>query len=304
MKLKTASVFRILYPIGVRILSKKLLLTGATGLLGCKLYPYLKEQGFCVIGHGYTTTADVNCDLCCKQSTEQLLDIVRPQLIINLVALTSVVKCEENPQNAYLLNVKTLENIVAWIKEHPDVQLIHLSTDQMYDGPGEHKEDDIALLNTYAFSKYCAELVARQVRSTVLRTNFFGHSRLPRKKSFSDWLINSFEEQVPIKLFTDIFFSPLSFDTLQEIIVKIIKKPVPGVFNLGSRDGMSKRDFGMALARHFSLKTDNAQTALSSEFGFKARRPCDMRMNCDYFERTFSISLPSLIGEIKRLKRE
>ena len=92
-------------------MSKKLLLTGATGLLGAKLYPYLKEEGFSVIGHGYTATADVNCDLCCKQSTEQLLDSVRPQLIINLVALTNVDRCEENPQQAYLLNVKSLENI-------------------------------------------------------------------------------------------------------------------------------------------------------------------------------------------------
>ena len=285
-------------------MSKRLLLTGATGLLGSKFYPYLKEQGFCVIGHGYTTTADVNCDLCCKQSTEQLLDSVRPQLIINLVALTNVDRCEENPQQAYLLNVKSLENIVAWLKAHPDVRLIHISTDQVYDGPGEHKEDDVTLLNIYGFSKYCAELAARQVKSTVLRTNFFGHSRLSRKKSFSDWLINSFEEQVPIKLFTDIFFSPLSLDTLQEIMVKIIENPVPGIFNLGSREGMSKRDFGMALARHFSLKTDCMQDALSSEFDFKARRPCDMRMNCDYFESTFNISLPLLIDEIKQLKRE
>lgn len=285
-------------------MSKKLLLTGATGLLGSRLYPFLKERGFCVIGHGYTVKFDVNCNLCCKHSTEQLLNSIRPQLIINLVALTDVDKCEEQPQSAYLLNVKTLENIVGWIKEHPDVQLIHISTDQVYNGPGPHKEDKITLLNTYGFSKYCAEIVARQVRSTVLRTNFFGHSYLPNKKSISDWLIDRFEKQTPTKLFTDVFFSPLSLDTLQEIMVKIIEKPIPGIFNLGSRDGMSKRDFGLALAQHFSLKTDCAQGALSSEQGLKARRPCDMRMNCDHFESTFNISLPLLIDEIKQLKRK
>ena len=284
-------------------MSKRILLTGATGLLGSRLCPYLKKKGFCVIGHGNATKSDVNCDLCCKRSTEQLLNSVQPQLIVNLVALTDVGKCENEPQNAYSLNVKTLENIVTWIKEHPDVQLIHFSTDQVYDGPGPHKEDEVTLLNTYGFSKYCAELVAQQVKGTILRTNFFGHSYSPNRRSFSDWLIHSFEQQIPIKLFTDIFFSPLSLDTLQEIMVKIIENPVPGVFNLGSLNGMSKRDFGFALAQHLSLKTDCAQDALSVEHGFKVRRPSDMRMNCDHFKNTFNLSLPSLISEIRRLTR-
>ena len=289
---------------GEKNLSQKLLITGATGLLGSRLYSYLKEQGFHVIGHGCSVPSDANCDLSCKNSTEQLLNDVQPQLIINLVALTDVDKCEEQPQSAYLLNVKTLENIVCWLKKNPDVPLIHISTDQIYNGPGPHKEDDITLLNTYGFSKYCAELAALQVKSTVLRTNFFGRSVLQNRKSFSDWLIHSFENKIPIKLFTDIFFSPLSLDTLGKIMVKIIKNPLPGIFNLGSRDGMSKRDFAITLAKHLSLNTDNAQEALSSGQNLKARRPDDMRMNCEYFESTFNISLPSLTDEIMRLKKQ
>ena len=154
----------------------RVLLTGASGLLGSRLYPYLKECGFDIVGHGYTADSDVRCDLRCRESTNKMLDNVRPEVIVNLVALTNVDECEQDPQNAYLLNVRVVENIVEWIRSHSVVRLVQVSTDQVYGGKGPHFEDDIALLNTYAFSKYCGELAARQVDGAVLRTNFFGDS--------------------------------------------------------------------------------------------------------------------------------
>jgi len=273
-------------------------------LLGSRLYPFLKQQGFNVVGQGNSIKTDVNCDLRCQEATEQLLNTVQPQLIVNLVGLTDVDKCEQQLQDAYLLNVKTAENIVGWIKQHPGVKIMHISTDQLYDGPGPHSEQDVMPVNVYGFSKYCAEKVVQQVESTILRTNFFGKSSVPHRKSFSDRLIESFQKQVPIKLFTDVFFSPLSLDTLVEIMAKIVGNPMPGVFNLGSRDGMSKRDFGIELARFFSLSTDCVQDTLAAEQKLGARRPKDMRMDCSFFEKTFNIKLPLLKDEIRRLKVE
>ncbi len=284
-------------------MSQKTLLTGSSGLLGSRLYPYLKEHGFDVVGHGYTANSDVCCDLRCRESTRKLLDNVKPELIINLVALTNVDKCEQEPQSAYLLNVRVVENLVEWIRSHSSVRFVQISTDQIYDGKGPHSEDEVTLQNTYAFSKYCGEIAARQVESTILRTNFFGHSSHPSRRSFSDWLIDSFENQLPIKLFTDVLFSPLSLDSLVEILAQIIEKPIGGVFNLGSWEGMSKRDFALGLASHLSLKTKCAKDCLLTENKLAARRPLDMRMDCRLFERMFGISLPLLADEIKRLKK-
>ena len=36
------------------------------------------------------------------------------------------------------------------------------------------------------------------------------------------------------------FFSPLSMDTLSEILIKIFHSDTTGTFNLGSKNGMSK----------------------------------------------------------------
>jgi dTDP-4-dehydrorhamnose reductase len=282
--------------------SKKILLTGATGLLGSKLYPFLKQQGFNVVGQGHNTKADVNFDLRNQAATEDILNSVEPQLIINLAALADVDKCEQHIHDAYLLNVKTAENIVGWVKKHPKVEVIHISTDQIYDGSGPHREEDAMPINVYGLSKYCAEKVFGQVKSTILRTNFFGNGNMAQRGSFSDWLLECFRKQTPIKLFTDVYFSPLSFDTLMMLMLKMIEIPIPGVFNLGSRDGMSKRDFAIELAKVFSLSSDCAQDALVSQLNLKARRPGDMRMDCSLFEKKFNITLPLLKDEIRSLK--
>ena len=280
----------------------KICITGATGLLGTSLYHFLKSNSYDVIGHGFSGGADYNADLKCPEQTHKMLDKISPNLIVNLVALTDVDRCEVEPNEAYLLNVKTIENIVLWIKQNPLTHLIHLSTDQVYDGGGPHKENEVSIKNVYAFSKYCSEVVATKINSTVIRTNFFGKS-LVNKQSFSDWLINSFKARTPMKLFTDICFSPLSMGTLIGVIEKIIIEPITGIFNVGSHFGLSKRDFAVNLAKELSLKTDNATDCLRDEFNFTAYRPYDMRMDCSLFEMTYKYKLPDLNDEIIKIAR-
>jgi dTDP-4-dehydrorhamnose reductase len=45
----------------------------------------------------------------------------------------------------------------------------------------------------------------------------------------------------------DVLFSPLSMATLVRMLPRMLASPRSGVFNLGSRDGMSKAAFEMAL---------------------------------------------------------
>jgi dTDP-4-dehydrorhamnose reductase len=155
----------------------------------------------------------------------------------------------------------------------------------------------------YAFSKYWSERVALAAGATVLRTSFFGASQCAGRRSWSDWLIDALEAKRPLTLFTDVQFSPLSLDTLAELLAGVLAEPRPGVFNLGSRAGMSKRDFAHALAQHLGLSTESAVDGKLSGAGLRAARPTDMRMDCALFERTFGVELPTLRGEIQRLRR-
>jgi dTDP-4-dehydrorhamnose reductase len=282
-----------------------ILLAGGTGLLGCSLLPYLKEQGHQVWQQGYRQQADVSADLCNKEQVIALLDSLQPDCIINLAALTNVDYCEEHPQQAYLLNTAVVENMAAWIKKNAAAHLIHISTDQLYDGSGPHREAEIQLQNYYSFSKKASEIAAGSVDATVLRTNFFGRSQCAGRASFSDWLFGALQTQQSISVFDDVLFSPLSIQTLTRHIALLVQKKPAGVFNLGSKQGMSKADFAFIFAKinGFSTAGLNRTTSAAADF-LKARRPKDMRMDCRLYEKTMALQLPDLIDEITIASQE
>lgn len=284
-----------------------ILVTGATGLLGCTLVPTLEARGHTVTQHGFHASAQVQADLCNHDETAAMLSQCRPDCIINLVGLTNVDTCELEPHNAYLLNVSTVQNLGRWIKqESPDCHLIQISTDQLYDAPGgPHREAEVKIRNIYAFSKISAEIAASNVASTILRTNFFGRSRCAKRVSFSDWIFQNLQLGLPLQVFEDVLFSPLSSATLCDMIELAVQQRPLGIFNLGSHDGLSKADFAYALAEELDLpKQTMRRVRLSEVTALKAYRPKDMRMDSSRFEQRFGLQLPKLIDEIISIRSQ
>jgi dTDP-4-dehydrorhamnose reductase len=160
----------------------------------------------------------------------------------------------------------------------------------------------VAPINYYAFSKYAGELAASAVGSTILRTNMFGPSRCEGRHSLSDWLVGAMRRGDQVTVFQDVFFSPLSLETLSEQMAIVVERRVPGTFNLGSRDGMSKADFAFELAEQVGLRTDLLKRGSLKDVPLNARRPEDMRMQVAKFESAFGVTLPSLKSEIALTK--
>lgn len=279
----------------------RVLITGATGLLGSTLAPFLTGIGHDIIRHGNSAKSDVSCDLTHRALTLALLNDICPEIVVNLVAWTNVDRCEEDPHRAYLLNVRTVENLVASMRDRANAYLIHISTDQVYDSVGPSREDEIRLTNIYALTKYAGELAAAFMPSTILRTSFFGPSLLPDRKSLSDWLLDSLRGGRPFTVFTDVVMNPLSMATLSAMIDRVIESRIEGVFNLGSRGEMSKADFAFGIARVYGLSTHNVMRGVSSDIDLPAYRPKNMSMDCKRFEAAFDVILPNLGDEIRNL---
>ncbi len=280
----------------------KVFIAGASGLLGSTLSPYLKSVGHEVIRQGAHTKTDVTCDLTEWEATKSALDASLPDVIVNLVACTNVDACEREPQKAYRLNVLVVEHLAKWIQQSKKkCHLIQISTDMVYDGAGLKKENAINLCNYYAFSKYAGELAAATVSATILRTNFFGSSQCEGRVSLSDWIIKSLVSGESIKVFEDVYFSPLSLSSLVRILAHVIDVRQPGIYNLGSRAGMSKADFAFELAKARKLDTSPMTRDVSESVQFSAYRPKNMSMDSSFFEKTFNMVLPSLMTEITSL---
>lgn len=281
----------------------KIFVTGAQGFLGCTLVPYLQTRGHEVIAHSRNLEAAGGGDLVEPTQARAALEASRPDVIINLAALANVDECERHPQLAYLANVRIVENLAKWIRETKNpCHLVQISTDQLYDNAGLHEESDITLTNYYGFSKYAGELAAVTVPSTVLRTNFFGPSRCAGRKSLSDWLVQSLSAGSPITVFDDVCFSPLSLQRLVEMIELVAVTKIEGVFNLGSREGMSKAEFAFRLADAMGLPMGSIRRGTSDDVALSAYRPKNMCMNVARFEKAFAVDLPTCAEEIQSMK--
>lgn len=294
--------------------STKVLVTGAFGLLGMGLQGLLRAQGWQVLTHGVQSAADFQADLRDKEATRAMLQECQPDAIINLAALTNVDLCETAPQEAYLLNVAAVGHLAAWIRESgKDCFLLHISSDQVYEAvagqneeqqavQGPFHEGQVNIKNTYAFSKAASELLAVQVQGAALRTNFYGKSARPGRSSFTDWLWQALHSGQQITLFDDVLFSPLWMPSLQQVIVQVLQQRLSGIYNLGSKQGMSKADFGFAFAAACGMQAQAAQifirTSSSQAQQLKAYRPRDMRMDCRLLEQRLGVQLPLLADEI------
>lgn len=282
----------------------RVLVVGAYGMLGSTLLPLLREGGHETVAAGRSEEAQVRLDLLDAKGIANVLHTQQPDVVVNLAALTDVDRCERLPQEAFLANVRGVENLARGLREMRSPPfLVHMSTDHVYDGGvSAHDEDDVTLVNCYAYSKYAGELAARSVPAAVLRTNFFGRSARAARASFSDWIVKALRGGESIKVFEDVLFNPLSMRTLGAVVLRVIELRPDGLFNTGSRGGISKADFAFGVAETLGLPTQTMQRSTLRATTGHVRRPFNMLMDCARLEAALGIRMPEIKLEIRSLE--
>ena len=282
----------------------KTLIIGSSGMLGEVLKKVFINESIEFITHDRTKENNTYID---EKNYKKELDLklitYKPKIIINLVAKTDILECEKNPQKAFQVNVDILKHLVVNIDKNK-THLIHISTDQVYSGIGPHTEKVVDPCNVYAITKYTSELIAKQVNSTILRTNFVGRSLIKKRLSLSDWVIDSFKKQEKFTLYKDIRFSPLHSNFLCKIISKISSKQISGTFNLGSKNSISKADFALALAKKLNLRNDYVEINSYLNQNNAVKRPLDMSLDIKKFEKKFKIYLPTIEETIDQVAHD
>jgi dTDP-4-dehydrorhamnose reductase len=281
----------------------RVLMLGGTGLLGCSIAHLLAEYRI-TISTLPRQDGPHTLDLLQRGVLESAAARFEPDAILNLVALANVDDCERDPERAQQLNA-TLPGQIAATTARWGVPLVHISTDMLYDGEGPHPESAANPRNVYARTKWEGERCVIDAGGCALRTNFFGPSRHPVRRTFSDWILEHFRSGRKIQLLRDVLFSPLSTRTLAQRIAAVLRAPAFGeVLNLGSREGLSKRDFALILGAAHGITTPAEHAVTLDELHLAAHRPRDMRMNVSNYEKRYSCTLPTLEQEILLTARE
>ncbi|WP_165312544.1 dTDP-4-dehydrorhamnose reductase family protein [Vibrio ziniensis] len=281
----------------------RIAILGGCGLLGKPLSGFLKSQGYDVFKIARKSIdADYNINVSDNNLLQATLLKIRPDYIINLVAVTSVDECEKNIPLAYKMHVELNDNLKRYCKKH-GTRVLHISTDHFYEG-NNSTEAELYPQNVYGLTKLMGERAFFECDSVILRVNFFGKSQTEGRSSITDAMLTKVLQGVKIRLFNDVYFSPLSINSLCKYICLVLSNWIPGIYNLGSKNGMNKEEFVIRFLNECGKKQISYESVSINDSDLSAKRPRDMRMDVSLFERTYGCELPSLADELKIVARE
>ena len=289
--------------------SKKILVTGASGLLGYNLCRALFDKGYQnVLGQFYQSENKPNfilnkaVNLTDPLTTKTLITHFSPDVIINCAALTKVDLCETNQQLAFSVNSKSCENLISG-SNHQSTRIIHISTDQLWDGTQKMvtEETKPSPLNIYGLSKLAGENnITQHLNHLILRTNFFGGDLLWRQ-SFIGWLDSQFQKNISFFGFEDVFYTPIGITSLIDIIIQMIPQTITGIYHAGGAQRLSKYEFATLYAKAKGYNDALINKAFVKESNLQANRPTEMSLDSSKLESVLNITLPNIEESFSRL---
>ena len=171
--------------------------------------------------------------------------------------------------------------------------------------------DETSFLSQYLSYRYQIDkskrlgqkVLNKNPESLVIRTNFFGWGTSYRN-SFSDWIIKSLRESKSIKLFSDVYFTPIYIKELVNIIHILLNKKKYGIYNIVSNERISKFNFGIKIAKIFGYPISLIRPISIDELNFLVSRPKDMSLSTKKISNDLNLQLKSIEDQLLDLKNE
>jgi dTDP-4-dehydrorhamnose reductase len=137
----------------------------------------------------------------------------------------------------------------------------------------------------------------------ILRTNFYGWS-VTGGKGILDFFVNSFRRGTAITGFTDYSVSSLYVGDLVDAMVEAIGRDTSGVLHTVASDAASKYDFGLAVAREFSLDSQVMTPGILSDDPTLSVRGRNMHLSTAKIEGLLGRPMPSTFSGLARARAE
>jgi dTDP-4-dehydrorhamnose reductase len=273
--------------------------TGASGLLGLNLCLHLakKHEVIGVIhqdelqGVPYQVIIE---DLSNGSAPQRLIERIKPDVVVHTAAMAIVDECEKQPERAMLVN-GVLPGIIAAICKRRSIPMVHISTDAVFDGEkGNYTEEDRPNpLSIYANSKLEGENAVKKENpdAIIARVNFFGWS-LRGDRSLAESFYANLSVGKLMKGFTDVHFCALFVMNLVDILLKMIKEELHGMYHAVSSESLSKYDFGIAIARKFGFDEKLIEPTRVADSGLVAKRSPNLTLNVGKLTSALKEELP------------
>lgn len=282
----------------------RVLILGATGMLGHKLtqvlsqqfevyatvrsssealaeHPVIGEQ--CLLGNVGVENFD---------SVVRSLALSKPQYIINCIGIVKQHLAAKDPLPSISVNA-LFPHRLAQVCQAAGIRLIHISTDCVFSGrKGNYAESDVAdAQDLYGRTKLLGEVSGEGC--LTLRTSIIGRE-LATSHGLIEWFLS--QEGKAIRGYKKAIFSGFTTNVLAEIIAQIITQhcDMQGVWHV-SAEPISKFDLLSLVKQVYKL---NIQIESDETV------ECDRSLNSDRFQQTTGFIPPSWLTMIEQMYRD
>ncbi|MFZ2726849.1 MAG: dTDP-4-dehydrorhamnose reductase [Methylococcaceae bacterium] len=280
----------------------KILITGGNGQVGWELSRALLPLGELII------TQRNQADFSKPESLSELVETIKPDVIVNATAYTAVDKAETETELAQLINGDAVA-VLAQSAKKVGALLVHYSTDYVFDGSKQgvyYENDTTNPLSSYGRSKLAGELAiqASGVDSLILRTTWVYAAR---GSNFVKTILRLAAEREELNIVADQFGAPTWAKLIAQTTAHIIKQSQQerkqgafnsDIYNLTSTGETSWHGFAQAIidtarSNNVELKNKLLNPIPTTAYPLPAQRPLNSRLSVTKLENKFDLVMPN-----------
>ncbi len=240
---------------------KKVFIAGCGGMLGKAVYERFSPH--CQV---LATDIDVNelwleyGDVIDFQGISEMVSKFKPDLVINLAALTDLEHCEKNPEITWKTNALGAENM-ALISKRLDAAHIYISTAGIFDGKQEYYNDfdQPNPMSIYAKSKYYGEVIIEKMLDNyfIFRAGWMMGGGYEKDKKF----INKIFKQIldgrkELFVVEDKLGTPTYTVNFAESMFEIVQTELYGLYNMVCEGSCSRYDVAVEFIKLLGLEKE------------------------------------------------
>jgi dTDP-4-dehydrorhamnose reductase len=237
----------------------KILIIGASGLVGGNCMKFFKQKGFEVLGTHFSFETDETVffdTLDIFNAKNKAIHDFKADVILNCGALTFVDYCEDHQEESFRLTCESNKAVLDYANTI-NAKYIYVSTDYIFDGKnGPYLEDDAPNpISVYGKHKFQAEQYITEKSKNdyiIIRiTNVYGDEI--RNKNFVSRIVERAEnkQKITLKLPIDQYATPVNAADIARALYLLIKDNQKGVYHISSTDYLNRCQLAERILSYF-----------------------------------------------------
>ncbi|XP_054721724.1 methionine adenosyltransferase 2 subunit beta-like [Uloborus diversus] len=273
--------------------SYKVIITGASGLLGRALMKEFLTHTWVVLGFALSRAKDIHLqvDLTDEVEVEKIIQQFKPDVIVHSAAQRSPDRVEKEYDDARKLNVDCSKKLAEFARAH-DAAFIYISTDYVFDGkdPPYSENADPNPLNLYGKTKLEGEREVMKINpdSCVLRIpviygdeEYVGESAVSSlipllQKKEPGTKISNYEIRYPCHV------RDIAYVCYKLAVVKLRDPTLNSIFHWCGKQPLTKYAMAKTIAEMHNLPFSHILPDDNPSPG--AQRPKDTQLSCKRLE--------------------